>query len=258
MKVLILAGGLGTRISEESHLKPKPMIEIGELPILVNIMKGYAAQGFNDFIILAGYKQRVIKEYFAHYFLYNNDVTFNMQSNERIIHNKSKDDWKVTVVDTGLNTQTGGRVKRVKDYIGNEPFMLTYGDAVADINIKELLECHKKSGKLGTMSCYNFGQSKGVIEVNENGSIDAFREKSDLDGDLINIGFMVMEPEVLDYIEGDSVPFEEHPIKDLVEKGQLNAYIHKGFWQCMDTLREKEKLEKLWNSGKAPWKIWED
>ena len=258
MKVLLLAGGLGTRISEESHLKPKPMIEIGELPILVHIMKGYAAQGFNDFVILAGYKQRVIKEYFAHYFLYNNDVTFNMQSNERIIHNKSKDDWKVTVVDTGLNTQTGGRVKRVKDYIGNEPFMLTYGDAVADINIKELLECHKKSGKLGTMSCYNFGQSKGVIEVNENGSIDAFREKSDLDGDLINIGFMVMEPEVLDYIEGDSVPFEEHPIKDLVEKGQLNAYIHKGFWQCMDTLREKEKLEKLWNSGKAPWKIWED
>ena len=136
--------------------------------------------------------------------------------------------------------------------------MLTYGDAVADINIKELLECHKKSGKLGTMSCYNFGQSKGVIEVNKDGSIDAFREKSDLDGDLINIGFMVMEPEVLDYIEGDSVPFEEHPIKDLVEKGQLNAYIHKGFWQCMDTLREKEKLEKLWNSGKAPWKIWED
>ena len=258
MKVLLLAGGLGTRISEESHLKPKPMIEIGELPILVHIMKGYAAQGFNDFIILAGYKQRVIKEYFAHYFLYNNDVTFNMQSNERIIHNKSKDDWKVTVVDTGLNTQTGGRVKRVKDYIGNEPFMLTYGDAVADINIKELLECHKKSGKLGTMSCYNFGQSKGVIEVNKDGSIDAFREKSDLDGDLINIGFMVMEPEVLDYIEGDSVPFEEHPIKDLVEKGQLNAYIHKGFWQCMDTLREKEKLEKLWNSGKAPWKIWED
>ena len=258
MKVLILAGGLGTRIYEESHLKPKPMIEIEELPILVHIMKGYAAQGFNDFIILAGYKQRVIKEYFAHYFLYNNDVTFNMHSNERIIHNKSKDDWKVTVVDTGLNTQTGGRVKRVKDYIGNEPFMLTYGDAVADINIKELLECHKKSGKLGTMSCYNFGQSKGVIEVNEDGSIDAFREKSDLDGDLINIGFMVMEPEVLDYIEGDSVPFEEHPIKDLVEKGQLNAYIHKGFWQCMDTLREKEKLEKLWNSGKAPWKIWED
>ena len=258
MKVLILAGGLGTRISEESHLKPKPMIEIGELPILVHIMKGYAAQGFNDFIILAGYKQRVIKEYFAHYFLYNSDVTFNMQSNERIIHNKSKDDWKVTVVDTGLNTQTGGRVKRVKDYVGNEPFMLTYGDAVADINIKELLECHKKSGKLGTMSCYNFGQSKGVIEVNKDGSIDAFREKSDLDGDLINIGFMVMEPEVLDYIKDDSIPFEEHPIKDLVEKGQLNAYIHKGFWQCMDTLREKEKLEKLWNSGKAPWKIWED
>lgn len=257
MKVVILAGGFGTRISEESHLKPKPMIEIGELPILVHIMKMYSTQGYNDFVICAGYKQHIIKEYFAHYFLYNNDVTFDMQSNERIIHNKSKDNWKVTVVDTGLNTMTGGRIKRIQKFIGDEPFMLTYGDAVADIDINKLLESHKKSGKIGTMSCYNFGQNKGVVEI-ENGSVAAFREKSDLDGDLINIGFMVMNPEIFDYIEGDKTVFEEVPLKTLVSKGQLNAYVHTGFWQCMDTLREKEKLEKLWNSDNCPWKIWED
>lgn len=203
MKVVILAGGLGTRISEESHLKPKPMIEIGELPILVHIMKIYAAQGFNDFIICAGYKQRIIKEYFAHYFLYNNDVTFDMQSNQRIIHNKSKDNWKVTVVDTGLNTMTGGRIKRIKEYIGNEPFLLTYGDAVGNIDMIELLKSHNQSGKIATMSVYNFGQLKGVIELNQNGSVSSFREKSDKDGDLINIGFMVLNPEIFDYIDGD-------------------------------------------------------
>ena len=216
MKVVILAGGLGTRISEESHLKPKPMIEIGELPILVHIMKIYASQGFNEFIICAGYKQRIIKEYFAHYFLYNNDVTFDMQSNERIIHNTSKDNWKVTVVDTGLNTQTGGRVKRVKDYVGNETFMLTYGDAVGNVNLKELLKVHKESGKIGTMTVYNFGQSKGVVDLNKDGSVNAFREKSDFDGDLINIGFMVMEPEIFDLIDGDNMPFEDKPLNALV------------------------------------------
>ena len=258
MKVVILAGGLGTRISEESHLKPKPMIEIGELPILVHIMKIYAAQGFDDFIICAGYKQRVIKEYFAHYFLYNNDVTFDMQSNERIIHNTSKDKWKVTVVDTGLNTATGSRIKKVQKYIGNEPFMVTYGDAVGDIDLKALLAEHNKSGKIGTMSVYNFGQSKGVIDLGKDGNVNAFREKSDLDGDLINIGFMVMEPKIFDYISGDDMPFEDYPLKTLVKEGQLGAYIHKGYWQCMDTLNEKNKLEKLWVSGKAPWKIWED
>ena len=258
MKVVILAGGLGTRISEESHLKPKPMIEIGELPILVHIMKIYASQGFNDFIVCAGYKQQIIKEYFAHYFLYNNDVTFNMQSNERIIHNTSKDNWKVTVVDTGLHTQTGGRVKRVEKYIGNEPFMLTYGDAVGNINLHELLECHKKSGKIGTLSCYNFGQSKGVIDINSDGSVNAFREKSDLDGDLINIGFMVMEPQIFDYIPNDDTPFEQFPLNTLVKTHQLNSYIHHGFWQCMDTMNERNKLEKLWASGNAPWKTWED
>lgn len=256
MKVVILAGGLGTRISEESHLKPKPMIEIGEYPILVHIMKIYAAQGFKDFIVCAGYKQHIIKEYFAHYFLYNNDVTFNMTSNERIIHHNSKDDWKVTVVDTGLNTQTGGRIKRIQKYVGNEPFMLTYGDAVGDVNIHELLECHKKSGKTGTLSCYNFGQSKGVVEVDKNGNINAFREKSDLDGDLINIGYMVMEPKIFDLIDGDDTSFEDAPLHTLVKEGQLNAYIHHGFWQCMDTMNEKNKLEKIWSSGNAPWKIW--
>ena len=260
MKVVILAGGLGTRISEESHLKPKPMIEIGEIPILVHIMKIYAAQGFNEFVICAGYKQRIIKEYFAHYFLYNNDVTFNIGSNtnERIIHQCGKDDWKVTVVDTGLTTDTGGRIKRVKEYIGDEPFMLTYGDAVGDMDLHALVECHKKANKLVTMTCYNFGQSKGVIDFNKDGTVAAFREKSDSDGDMINIGFMVVEPEVVDMIDGDSSAFEVQPLRKLAEDGEVNAYIHHGFWQCMDTLREKEKLEALWASGNAPWKIWKD
>jgi glucose-1-phosphate cytidylyltransferase len=181
-----------------------------------------------------------------------------MQSNERIIHNTSKDKWKVTIVDTGLNTATGSRIKKVQKYIGNEPFMVTYGDAVGDIDLKALLAEHNKSGKIGTMSVYNFGQSKGVIDLGEDGNVNAFREKSDLDGDLINIGFMVMEPKIFDYISGDDMPFEDYPLKTLVKEGQLGAYIHKGYWQCMDTLNEKNKLEKLWVSGKAPWKIWED
>jgi len=258
MKVVLLAGGFGTRISEESHLKPKPMIEIGELPILVHIMKTYAAHGFNEFIICAGYKQKVIKEYFAHYFLYNNDVTFDFENNERVIHKRSKDNWKVTVVDTGLNTMTGGRIKRIKDFVGDEPFMVTYGDAVGDIDITKLVEFHKAHGKVGTMSVYNFGQSKGVIDVADDGQIKDFREKSDVDGALINIGFMVFNPEIFNYIEGDSTVFEQDPIKNLARDGQLMSYTHHGFWQCMDTLREKEKLEKLWNSGKAPWKNWEE
>ncbi len=259
MKVVILAGGFGTRISEESHLKPKPMIEIGELPILVHIMKTYAQQGFNEFIVCAGYKQQIIKEYFSNYYLYTNDVTFNLDGNKDNIeiHKKSKDNWKVTVVDTGLYTQTGGRIKRIKDFIGNEPFMLTYGDGVSNINLKELLDCHNKSCKLVTMSCYNFGQNKGVVEV-ENGIVSSFREKSDLDGDLINIGYMVVSPKVFDYIDGDDVVFEEVVLKKLVKEKELNAYVHKGFWQCMDTLREKEKLEKLWYSKECPWRIWED
>ncbi len=260
MKVVILAGGFGTRISEESHLKPKPMIEIGEFPILIHIMKIYASQGFNDFIICAGYKQQVIKEYFAHYYLYTNDVTFNLASfsNEREIHKKSKDGWKVTVVDTGLHTQTGGRIKKIKEYIGNEPFLLTYGDAVGDINLAHLIENHRKSGKLATISVYNFGQSKGVIDFDKDGTVLSFREKSDDDGDLINIGYMVLEPQVFDYIHDDVTPFESGALSELCQNKQMNAYIHRGFWQCMDTLREKEKLEKLWYSTNCPWKIWED
>ena len=258
MKVVILAGGFGTRISEESQFKPKPMVELGGMPILLHIMKIYSAHGFNEFIICAGYKQHVIKEYSADYFLHTSDITYDFTGgkNEMIVHSTHSEPWKVTVVDTGLNTMTGGRVKRVQDYIGNEPFMLTYGDAVGDINITELVEYHKKNGKLGTISVYNFGQSKGVLEVN-NGMVDAFREKSDFDGDLINIGFMVLEPEIFNHIEGDSTTFEKEPINALVNMRQLAAYTHKGFWQCMDTVREKEQLEKLWNKGQAPWKVWE-
>lgn len=259
MKVVILAGGFGTRISEESAFKPKPMIEIGEMPILWHIMKMYSAQGFNEFIICAGYKQHVIKEWFADYFLHTSDITFDFTNgNEMIVHNKHTEAWKVTVVDTGLNTMTGGRIKRIKDYIGNEPFMLTYGDAVGNINIPELLEFHKSHGKICTISVYNFGQNKGVLNIGKDGKVNAFREKSNIDGDLINIGFMVVNPEIFDRIEGDDTVFEQEPLNSLVKDGELIAHIHTGFWQCMDTLREKQHLEKLWSSGKAPWKVWVD
>lgn len=259
MKVLILAGGYGTRISEESVIKPKPMIEIGGMPILWHIMKIYSFYGFNEFIICAGYKQHMIKEWFADYFLYTSDVTFDFtKGNEVTIHNRYTEPWKVTVVDTGLDTQTGGRVKRVKDYVGNEPFLLTYGDAVGDVNIKELYDFHKAHGKIGTISMYNFGQNKGVVEVGPNGLIDAFREKSDTDGDLINIGFMVFEPKIFEYIDGDTISLEKEPMEHLVSDKELVGYIHRGYWQCMDTLREKQQIESLWNSGHAPWKCWKD
>ena len=257
MKVGILAGGFGTRISEESQYKPKPMLEIGEMPILWHIMKEYSHYGFNEFVICAGYKQHVIKEWFADYFLHTSDITFDFTNgNEMIVHNKHTEAWKVTIVDTGLNTMTGGRIKRVKKYIGCQPFMLTYGDAVGDINITELLRFHQSHGRIGTVSVYNFGQNKGVLDIASNGIVNAFREKSDLDGDLINIGFMVMNPEIFDLIEGDSVVFEQQPLNTLVKQGELVSYVHRGFWQCMDTLREKQQLEKLWSSGRAPWKVW--
>lgn len=260
MKVVILAGGYGTRISEESSIKPKPMVEIGGMPILWHIMKTYSYFGFNEFVICAGYKQHVIKEWFADYFLHTSDITFDYtgDESEMIVHNKHAEHWKVTVVDTGLNTQTGGRVKRIKDYVNNEKFMLTYGDAVGDINIKELLDYHEKMEKIGTMTMYNYGQSKGVVEYGKNGLIDAFREKSQSDGDLINIGFMVMESAIFDLIDGDNVPFEKEPLRKLVEMRELAGYVHKGYWQCMDTMNEKNKIETLWNTGKAPWKLWED
>ena len=256
MKVVILAGGFGTRISEESHLKPKPMIEIGSYPILVHIMRIYAAQGYKEFVICAGYKQQVVKEYFAHFDLYTNDVTFDVSTGERIVHNAPKFDWKVTVANTGQQTQTGGRVKRIKPFIGDEPFMLTYGDAVGDIDVNAVLESHRKSGKLATICVYNFGQNKGVVDIASSGEIRAFREKSDLDGDLINIGFMVCEPQVFDLISGDQSVFEKDVLAKLAEMGQLNGYVHRGFWQCMDTLREKQMLERLEASPECPWKVW--
>ena len=257
MKAVILAGGYGTRISEESHLKPKPMIEIGDMPILWHIMKIYSAYGINDFVICAGYKQNVIKDWFSDYFLHTSDVTFDFTENGAItVHNKRAESWRVTVVDTGRDTQTGGRVKRVKDYIGDEPFLLTYGDGVGNVDIKSLIDYHKKQGKIATISVYNFGQNKGVLDIGKDGVVRSFREKSMGDGDLINIGFMVFEPQFFDYIDGDDTVLEKTPMDRLVENGQLSAYVHKGFWQCMDTVREKEKLEKLWRSGDAPWKIW--
>ena len=258
MKVVILAGGFGTRISEESQFRPKPMVEIGGMPILWHIMKVYSHYGFNEFIICAGYRQHVIKEWFADYFLHTSDVTFDFtRDNEMIVHRKHVEPWKVTIIDTGLNTQTGGRVKRIKDYVGDETFMLTYGDAVGDINVKQLLEFHKSHHKIGTVSVYNFSQNKGVLELSGDGKVEAFREKSDQDDDMINIGFMVFEPALFDYISGDDIIFEKEPINGLVRDNQLMGYVHKGFWQCMDTLREKEKLERLWASGDAPWKLWD-
>ncbi|MDO4204088.1 MAG: glucose-1-phosphate cytidylyltransferase [Selenomonadaceae bacterium] len=258
MKVVILAGGYGTRISEESFSRPKPMIEIGGMPILWHIMKGFSAQGYTEFIICAGYKQHVIKEWFADYFLHTSDVTFDYTGNDTkvIIHNKHTENWKVTVVDTGLNTMTGGRIKRIKEYIGEETFILTYGDAVGDIEINNLVSFHQSHGKIGTISVYNFGQNKGVLDIEKNGVVNAFREKSDLDGDLVNIGFMVMEPQIFERIEGDATVFEQEPLNSLVKDCELIARIHNGFWQCMDTLREKQQLEKLWDSDKCPWKVW--
>ena len=259
MKVIILAGGFGTRISEESQFKPKPMIEIGGMPILWHIMKEFSAYGYNEFIICAGYKQEYIKQWFSNYALFTNDVSFDFGKNGEVtLHRKHAEKWKVTIADTGLNTQTGGRVKKIKDYVGNEPFILTYGDGVSDINIDDLVTFHKKSGKIGTISVYNFGQDKGVLELGFNDEVKAFREKSDLDGDLINIGFMVLEPAFFDYIDGDETVLEKSPMDKLVKEHQLSAYVHKGFWQCMDTLREKERLEKAWSSGRAPWKVWKD
>lgn len=260
MKVVLLAGGFGTRISEESHLKPKPMIEIGEQPILWHIMKQYSAYGFNEFIICAGYKQHIIKEYFADYFLHTSDITFDFTQgkNDVVVHHNSSEPWKVTVVDTGLNTMTGGRVKRIAPYVGNEPFMLTYGDGVSNVDIGKLLAFHKSHGKLATMTAVNVGQRFGVLDISEEGRINSFREKQNDDGAVINGGFMVLQPEVFDYIEGDSTVFEKAPLERLADEGQLMAYRHEGFWQCMDTQRDHQLLEKLWASGQAPWKVWAD
>lgn len=256
MKVVIWAGGLGTRISEESHLKPKPMIEIGGKPILWHIMKIYSHYGYNDFIICAGYKKEVIKEFFNNYMVYNHDVTFDFKEKKTIIHDDKIDDWKVTIVDTGLSTGTAGRLKKVQKYIGNEPFLVTYGDAVADVNIPELVKYHESHGKYATVTTVTLAQTKGVLNVDDNGNILAFREKEQEDAALINGGFMVMQPEIFDYIN-DNELMDFELLKQLSEKGQVKAYLHEGFWQCMDTQREKQKLENMCSKGDMPWKLWE-
>lgn len=257
MKVVILAGGYGTRISEESHLKPKPMVEIGDKPILWHIMKEYSHYGFHDFIICCGYKQHVIKEWFADYYLYNSDVTFDFANDNRMtVHQNVAEPWKVTLVDTGTDTMTGGRVKRIHKYVGDEPFMLTYGDAVCDIDIAKLVEFHKSHGKLATITAASVGQRFGVLNIDDDNAITAFREKDDMDGSYINAGYMVMQPEVFSYLKDDTTVFEKEPLESLASEGQLRAYKYNGFWQCMDTKREKDKLDEMWNSGKAPWRVW--
>ncbi len=260
MKVVILAGGFGTRISEESHLKPKPMIEVGGMPILWHIMKYYSSYGYNEFIICCGYKQHVIKDFFNNYFIHNSDVTFDFTgSGNRIkVHKTYTENWKVTVADTGLNTMTGGRIKRIKKYLDGEPFLLTYGDGVSNVDINALVDFHKSHGKLATMTVVNAGQRFGVIHMGEGNSISSFREKKDSDGNPINGGFMVLDPKVIDYIDGDDTVFEKSPLERLADEGQLMAFKHDGFWQCMDMQKDKDNLEKIWYGGQAPWKNWED
>ncbi len=255
MKVVILAGGFGTRISEESYLRPKPMIEIGGQPILWHIMKLYSYYGFNDFIICLGYKGYMIKEYFADYFLHTSDVTFDLAKDEMKVHKNSAEPWKVTLIDTGLNTMTGGRIKRIQPYVGNEPFMMTYGDGVSNINISNLLDFHRKHGKIGTLTAVQPEGRFGVLDLNGN-RVNNFREKNKEDMGLINAGYMVFQPEIFDYLIDDNTVFENEPLEKLAAQGELLAYRHYGFWQCMDTQRDKKKLEGLWESGNALWKVW--
>lgn len=259
MKVVLLAGGYGTRIGEETLFKPKPMIEIGGKPILWHIMKEYTAYGFNEFIICAGYMQHLIKEWFADYYLYNSDITFDFsRGNQMTVHNNISEPWKVTIVDTGLNTMTGGRIRRIQKYIGEEDFLLTYGDGVSDINIARLVEFHESHGKIATLTAVYMEQRFGILDIDrENLDVTAFREKFHADGSRINAGYMVLKPGVFDYLEGDNTIFEHEPLRRLAAEGQLKAYKHNGFWQCMDTKREKEKLDEMWANGTAPWKVWE-
>ena len=257
MKVVLLAGGFGTRFSEESEFKPKPMIEIGGMPILWHIMKEYSHYGFYEFIICAGYKQHVIKEWFADYFLHTSDITFDFtEGNKMIVHNQHAEPWKVTVVDTGLNTMTGGRIGRVKSYIGDEPFMMTYGDGVCDVDMNKLLAFHKEHGKTATLTAVRMEQQKGILNIGGDNAVHSFREKSTTDGAPINAGYMVLNPSVFDYIHDDQCVFERDVLPAIAQQGELMSYIHKGFWQCMDTKREKDILEQMWNQGKAPWKVW--
>lgn len=259
MKVVILAGGFGSRISEESVFKPKPMIEIGGKPILWHIMKEYAYYGHNEFIICAGYKQEYIKEWFANYFIHNSDISFDFRDgeNEMEVHHSNLEPWKVTVVDTGYNTMTGGRIKRVREYVGDDAFFMTYGDGVCDVDINKLLQFHKAHGKMATLTAVKLAQDKGVLNITSDYAVTSFREKNKSDGAPINAGYMVLEPAVFDLLDGDDCVFERKPLETLAAKGELMSYIHEGFWQCMDNIREKNMLEKLLAEGKAPWKRWD-
>jgi len=257
MKAVILAGGLGTRISEETHLKPKPMIEIGLKPILWHIMKIYSSHGINDFVICCGYKGYVIKEYFANYFLHMSDVTFDMSQNKMEVHQNNAESWRVTLVDTGEDTMTGGRLKRVKDYVKEEEaFCFTYGDGVCDVDVTRLVSFHKENGKEATLTATRPPGRYGALKIMNENRVESFQEKPDGDGSWINGGFFVLSPSVFDRIEGDNTSWEGEPLTSLAKDGELGAYKHEGFWQPMDTLREKNLLENLWDSGNAPWKVW--
>ena len=258
MKVILLAGGFGSRISEESIYKPKPMIEIGCMPILWHIMKEFSYYGHNEFIICAGYKQEYIKEWFFNYFIHNSDISIDYRNgqNEVTIHESHLEPWKVTVVDTGYNTMTGGRIKRIQKYVGDEPFFMTYGDGVCDVDINKLLKFHQSHGKLATLTAVKLAQDKGVLNITKDYAVTSFREKNKTDGAPINAGYMVLQPEVFDLLEGDDTVFERKPLETLAAQGELMSYIHEGFWQCMDNIREKNLLESLLKNNAAPWMRW--
>jgi glucose-1-phosphate cytidylyltransferase len=257
MKVVILAGGKGTRLAEETVTRPKPMIEIGEKPILWHIMKTYSHHGFNDFVICLGYKGYLIKEYFSNYFLHNCDVTFDMTTNQMSVHQNVTEPWRVTLIDTGPDTMTGGRIRRVAEYLGDETFMLTYGDGVADVDLRALAELHKSHGKQATVTAVQPLGRFGAMAVTEEGDVSAFQEKPVGDGSWVNGGFFVLEPAVLEHLDADETVWEREPLEKIAANGELVAYRHEGFWQPMDTLRDKQYLEGLWESGQAPWKVWE-
>ena len=258
MKVVILAGGKGTRLGEETIGIPKPMVEIGGKPIIWHIMKIYSHFGFNDFIVCLGYKSYPIKEYFAHYFMHMSDITIDLKKNDVKIHTPSSEPWKVTLVDTGLETMTGGRLKRIRKYIGNETFLMTYGDGVSDVNIRELVKAHKRYGKYATVTAVQLAGRFGALSMNNTGIVNSFLEKPKGDGSWINGGFFVLEPEVFNYIRGDETIWEFDSLKNMADAKQLAAFKHNGFWKCMDTLRDRFELEASWNEGKAPWKKWKD
>lgn len=257
MKAVILAGGFGTRLSEATNLIPKPMVEIGGKPILWHIMKNYSEHGINEFVICCGYKAYIIKEWFVNYFMHNSDITVDLTNNSIEVHESKAEPWRVTLVDTGLHTMTGGRIKRIQKYIGTDSFLLTYGDGVSDINITKSIEEHKKSGKSLTVTAYKPNGKFGALEINEDGVVNAFTEKPAGDGMWINAGYFICEPEVFNYIlEGDSTIFEKSPLENLAKDGKMNSYKHNGFWKPMDTLRDNIELNEMWDSGNAPWKKW--